>query len=131
MTGQETIIAAFNSPGTSEIAAVTSYESLFIRDHWHDLTEVPWWFQKSGIADKELAWVRDVTERINLQWLMLRPCFSKEERQNHEYEKRGNSVWRVNTKTGEEERLIEPLPGGSNTYRAEVVPVSVEIGWLG
>lgn len=57
MTKREKILAAFTREGTPEFGAVVSYDTIFIRDHWAALTDVPWWHAFGGAAD--LAWSED------------------------------------------------------------------------
>ena len=118
MTAREKILAAFSQQGTTEIAAVTSYESIFVRDHWFDLTEVLWWYRGSGIVEQEIAWMREVSEKTGLEWLGQAPCFSRAERERHRYEGRQGNVWRVDPLTGKETELLVPMPSGANTVCA-------------
>jgi hypothetical protein len=118
MTAREKILAAFSQQGTTEIAAVISYEMIFVRDHWFGLTEVPWWYQGSGIVEQEIAWMRDVTEKTGLEWQNQVSCFSRAEHERHRYEDRRGKVWRVDELTGEETELLVPIPSGANTVLA-------------
>lgn len=115
MTARERILAAFTPTGTPEVGVVSCYDGIFVRDHWHALTDVPWWYAGSGIMEHELAWARDVSERSGLEWLQVGSCPSREERRRFRYDRRADSVWRIDEATGQQTRLMEPTPGGVNT----------------
>ena len=116
MTGREKVLAAFRPEGTPQIGVVSCYDGIFTRDHWFDLTEVPWWYRNSGIVEQEVAWMRDFVGSSGLEWVMMHtPGFSREELKHHCYDERPNGVWRVDTLTGTEEKLIDPRPSGTNT----------------
>ena len=60
MTGRAKIEAALSPEGTAEIPAVLCYEGIYIRDHWAQLTTVPWWHQESPDLEQQLGWRREV-----------------------------------------------------------------------
>jgi hypothetical protein len=119
MTVREKVLSAFRSEGSPEIGAVSCYDGIFIRDHWFELTQARWWYRNCGVAERELAWARDCVRESGLEWLMMQtPGFSREELKRHRYEERADGVWRVDTRNGGEEKLIDPQPGGANTAAA-------------
>ena len=63
MTGREKIEAAFSKEGTPQIAAVMCYEDLYIRDHWDQLTDCPWWYQHVPDLELQMKWRRDVNAK--------------------------------------------------------------------
>ena len=115
MTAREKILKAFEPGGTAHAAAVTSYDCIFIRDNWFALTDVPWWFAYSGDIEKEIGWTRDYSEKSGLEWLNIGRCPSRTERSRRYFDRRSGGVWVVDGDTGEERRLTEPVPGGTNT----------------
>jgi hypothetical protein len=116
--GREKVLAAFEPEGASEIGAVSCYDSLFIRDHWFALTDVPWWYAFSGRAEWEVAWAQAYVTKSGLAWLQVRPCPSRVEQARQRYEQRADGVWRIDAESGEEVRLVEPRPSGTNTSSA-------------
>ena len=121
MTGREKILQAFEPSGTPEIGVVTCYDSIFIRDHWFALTDVPWWYAQSGVVEKELAWAGDVCRKTGLEWFTVSPCPSRVERSRHQYDQREDGVWLANGVTGRRRRLSEPMPSGTNTSCASSI----------
>lgn len=114
MTGKEKLLAAFTPDGTPEIGVVTAYDSLFLRDHYSDLTSIPWWdsAQRGSVAG-------DYHARSGLEWFSVGSCDSRAERARTRYEKRGDGVWRLDVETSEAVRLREPMPSGTNTECAK------------
>lgn len=112
MTGREKIEAAFSPEGTPEVAAVICYEGIYVRDHWDELTDRPWWDMFSLDIDDQVAWRRDVVERTGMDWLDLPNGASREHRANTRMEGRPDGVYTVNTRTGESSPLLRPLVSG-------------------
>jgi len=55
LTGRERIEAAFSAEGTRDLPAVICYESVFLRDHWPQLTQHPWWTLHVSDAQRRVA----------------------------------------------------------------------------
>ena len=116
MTGREKMEAAFSAEGTPEIPAVVPYEDIFIRDHWDELTDLPWWYREAPDLEHQLAWRRKVITEVGQDWFRLPRGSSRKEREEIFIEERPEGVYRVNRRTGERERLRRPPVGG------EVIP---------
>ena len=127
MTPREKILRALEPGGTPQIGAVSCYDGIFIRDHWSELTEVPWWMAGSGIVEQEIEWMRDVLDRSGLAWLGQGGCPSRSERRAHRIERRDGEAWRVDTRTGEKSRLSKPTRSGTNTSCAKDVHFDLDM----
>ncbi len=68
MNGRDRIQAALSPEGTPEIPAVICYESLFVRDHWPELSAEPWWVPMVPDLERQVAWRRQVAEQIRQDW---------------------------------------------------------------
>lgn len=126
MTNREKLLTAFTPEGTPEMGVVSCYELIFMRDHWFSLTSVPWYYAGSGLVEEELGWVQDFAAKSGLEWLAVSACPSCTERRHCRFEKRGQSVWRVNEQTGKETQLMEPIPSGTNTSCASDKHLSID-----
>lgn len=71
MTGRERIAAALSPAGSDELGAVVCYTGIFVRDHWSALTDRPWWVQWSPSIDEQLAWHREIAQRLDQDWVRL------------------------------------------------------------
>ena len=112
MTGREKIEAAFPDRGTTEIAATICYEGIFIRDHWAQLTDCPWWYAEAPELERQLAWRRDAIEQTGQDWFHLPRCPPREEREATCLEVRPDGVSRLDRRDGRRERLSEPQVSG-------------------
>ncbi len=112
MTGRERIEAAFSPDGAEDIPAVICYEGICIRDHWDQLTSLPWWHQFSSDLEEQLAWRREVIAGLRHDWFRLPDCSARAERAETFIEERGEGVFRINRRTGNEEKLTPPVVGG-------------------
>jgi hypothetical protein len=113
MTGREKIEAAFAQGGTSQVPAVICYEGIYIRDHWGELTERPWWWTESPDIEQQLAWRRDAITRTGQDWFYLPTTFPRQRRQGMRIEERGTGMYLVDP-DGRPRRLEEPQVAGWN-----------------
>ncbi|MEK7397719.1 MAG: uroporphyrinogen decarboxylase family protein [Candidatus Poribacteria bacterium] len=112
MTGRQKIESAFSESGTSEIPAVICYEGIYIRDHWDQLTDCPWWYQYSSDIEHQLKWHRDAITRTGQDWFYLPFFYSREERKNYVIEANSKGVFQINKRTGEKHKLTKPMVAG-------------------
>ena len=112
MTGREKIGAAISEEGTKEIPVVICYEGIYVRDHWGQLTSVPWWHQEEVDLDRQLDWRREVIDRTGQDWFGLPRFYSREIRESLVVEERVEGVYRVDRRTGDAVELTEPQIGG-------------------
>jgi hypothetical protein len=112
MTGREKIEAALSQEGTDEIPAVICYEGIFVRDHWEQLTERPWWHQVVPDLERPMACQREVIEKTGQDWFRLPHFYAREERETFAVEERPDGVFRIDLDTGEEGLWPAPQVGG-------------------
>ncbi|MBI2299464.1 MAG: hypothetical protein HYU66_11070 [Armatimonadetes bacterium] len=112
MTGRERIEAALSPLGSPEIPAVVCYEGIFIRDHWAELTGLPWWLRFSPDLDDQMTWLRVVHQRVPLDWINLPGCYAAAEREALRLEVSGDAAALVDTRSGARTVLEEPLVSG-------------------
>ena len=112
MNGREKMLAAFSLEGTPEFPAVICYEDIFIRDHWAQLTDRPWWVRATPDIETQSAWRREVEEAIGQDWFLLPEGASYEERAHVSIVTRGNQAYRLNRHTGATQRLAPPQISG-------------------
>ncbi len=112
MTGRERIEAALSPGGSPEIPAVICYEDIFIRDHWGELTDLPWWYREAPDVERQLRWREEVMPKIGQDWFDLPSCRPRRERDRLSIEERDAGVFLLDAGTGRERRLEEPVVGG-------------------
>lgn len=116
MTNREKFLAAFTLAGSPQTSVVCSYEDILLRDQWFHLTDVPWYYRRSGIVTEELRWISDYQKKTGLEWLSVASAPTRAERSARRFVTRSDGVWRVNAQTREESQLLPPVPGGTNTH---------------
>ncbi len=112
MNGRERIQAAFSPEGTPEIPAVICYEGIFVRDHWSQLGDDPWWMQGVPDVERQSAWRRRVAEAIGQDWFELPLGTTRTARKQVSIEERGDGVYAVDARTGSARRIDPPQVGG-------------------
>ena len=111
MTAKERFLAGLSRGGPHETCVGVCYENIFIRDHWPELTRLPWWYSVSPDLEQQIAWRREVVASVPHDWLLMPVSPPREEREALSLEVRPGGVLRRDRRTGEE-RLIEPAPVG-------------------
>ena len=112
MRGRQRIEAALSKDGSPEIPAVLCYEGIYVRDHWSQLTDVPWWHRHSPSIDVQLAWRRQVSDKTGQDWFVLPSFYAQEERQRLDLRVEDDRVWLVDTRSGRRTELVRPQVGG-------------------
>ena len=123
MNSREKILAAFSPEGTSEIPAVICYEDIFIRDHWTQLSERPWWVRAVPDVATQSAWRQEIAEAIGQDWFMLPEGTSRAERDAITIEEHDGQVLRVNRYSGLASTIRSPrISGWGNEAIASIHP---------
>lgn len=112
MTGREKIEAAFSGVGAIDIPVVIPYEDIYIRDHWEQLTSIPWWHAFAPDIELQRAWRKEVVESTGYEWFMLPQFYPRAERERIRLVERPEGVFQVDLRTGEECRLEKPQVSG-------------------
>ena len=112
MKGREKIESAFSEEGTSEIPAVICYEGIYIRDHWEELTDCPWWYQYSTDINEQMQWYRDFITKTGQDWFALPYFYSNNERKNKYIEVSSDGVFMNDRQTGSKYELRKPQISG-------------------
>ncbi|MEW6752160.1 MAG: uroporphyrinogen decarboxylase family protein [Candidatus Latescibacterota bacterium] len=112
MTGREKVASALSGEGARQLGVVLCYEGIYVRDHWSQLTDAPWWHQHAPEVDWQVAWRRDVLQRTGMDWFHVAQACSREERRALSLEERADGVWRRDARSGRATRLCPPVVGG-------------------
>jgi hypothetical protein len=125
MNGRERIEAAFSPEGTPEIGAVIPYESIFIRDHWEDLSDKPWWVRVSPDDNIQFTWRGEVARKIRQDWFDLPTGISKVDQENLSIEIHNTTVYLVDRRYNISRKLTPPKISGWPDYdNASIHPVN-------
>lgn len=121
MTGREKIQAALGPDGSPAFAAVTCYQSIFLRDHWEQATDAPWWAHHDPDPARAAQPWLDLVRRTDEDWFQVRYGATRQAREEISVAASGPSrpgdeaervVWQVNRRTGERIALHRAPIGG-------------------
>ncbi len=96
------------------------YESVFLRDHWAQLTKHPWWYLHVPDAQQQVAWTRDLVAAVGQDWLQMFPWTALEDEEHTTVDVKPEGVFRVHQRTGYREELTGPHGSG---WAAEDAPI--------
>ena len=127
LTGKQKIEAAFTDDGAREFAAVDYWELIFIRDHWDQLTVLPWYDQYSPKLERQTAWRREVLAKTKQDLFHVKPYYSRNERANLMINVQPEGVFLVDKVSGSRKQLEPPIIGGWSQFgqTESVKPTSV------
>jgi len=80
VTGRERILAALSPQGSPQAPAAICYEGIYVRDHWDQLTDLPWWYQFESDVDRQVVWRREMLTRTGMDWFELPLGYSRADR---------------------------------------------------
>ena len=132
MNGREKIIAALSAEGSPEIPVVIPYEGILIRDHWADLSALPWWAREDPDVATQAAWRSAVAQALEGDWAVLPTARPRAARESLRLEPRADGVYLVDGARGQARRLRAPevggwtARGGTESVHPEHPPETVE-----
>lgn len=122
MTGREKIAAALSPEGSPEFAAVTCYQGLFLRDHWEQATDAPWWAAHDPDPERAARpWV-EMLQRTGEDWFPVRYGATRQARADTSLTTTDEQVWKIQRRTGERTLLHRPPVGGVQPAPGQVAP---------
>jgi len=113
LTGKEKLFAALSREGTAEIPVTMPYEGIYIRDCWDKLTDLPWWYAMSPRREHILAFVRDIHEKLDQDWINP-PFISVGDMENAILSEEKGRVYRRNLRDGSVVEVFRPPVGGEH-----------------
>jgi len=129
MNSRDKMSAAITSGLESDFPAVIPYIGIFLRDHWEQITDEPWWLAE---RHTELDFVtklkveEDLQIKLDLDWIQCWLCPSREWRENHYVEVAGDKIFLVDAKEGKKTEITKQPPGGVHLPRGEELVKSID-----
>ena len=114
MTGRDKLIGILKGERARAFPVVLPYIGIFLRDHWDEVTRVPWWAVADGNLDASLQVQRDLYDALGIDWVSVGPSQPRSWRERHRVREDGGNAFLVNEETGEETQLHRPQPGGGH-----------------
>jgi len=123
MTGLDRILAAFSEQGTDDFPAVACYPGILSRDHYFELTDMPWWTVHDPNPVVQLQSLTEQNEAVGFDWYGLGPGASREEQQAVSIVVEGVNAFRLDRRTGKKTLLEPPVVSGTLKVLQENYPV--------
>lgn len=115
MTSKEKMFAVMDGVEVREFPVVIPYLGIFLRDHWEEVTEAPWWAVRTGDIETNLQVAKDLQEKLAIDWIPANGGYSREWREKHEVKVRGKQPFIIDKETGQERAIHREPPGGTQT----------------
>jgi len=112
MTGREKMTRMLEGGARGEIPVLLPYLGIFMRDHWKQVTDVPWWAIQDGNLETSLQAERDLHNALDIDWVMVGPGRGRAWRENHRVSEEGDGIFLINESSGEKTELSQPRAGG-------------------
>ncbi len=125
-SGKEKMLTAMGEGRAAESPVVIPYLEILVRDHWEQVTDVPWWSVRSGDIDAKLQVARDLQDELDIDWVPARLCEDRQWRDRHEVRTRGRRAFLVDRQTETETELEKEPVGGLLTHRTENIVHAIE-----
>ncbi|MHB9134650.1 MAG: uroporphyrinogen decarboxylase family protein [Armatimonadota bacterium] len=127
MTGSEQIAAALSPAGTPRIPVVFCYTGIYERDHFSELTSLPWWQAEDPAPEPQAAVYAALTQATDIDWYDVRVGRPDEERRHIQLEHAPDGIYRVDTRSGVRRLLSPPVSGGTLHTSQEEAPVFTDL----
>jgi len=116
MNGKDRMLAAMTKGISVDFPVVIPYIGIFLRDHWDEITDQPWWLNSHNLdLPSRLKVDEDLYVKLGIDWVQTGMCPSKERREEHRVKTQGSRAFLVNTITGSKEEIERPPKGGTHS----------------
>lgn len=112
MSPRERMNAVLSGEPTDALPVVIPYLDIFLRDHWREVTDLPWWAPWDGDIETHLRIARDLQRAVGVDWVPVYGGHSRAWRERHRIELRSGEPFLVDTESDAAHRLTEPPVGG-------------------
>lgn len=122
LNSRDKISAAITGRLESDFPVVIPYMDVFLRDHWEQITNEPWWLaerQTELDVTSKLKVEEDLQNKLDLDWILCGLCPSKEWRENNSIEVVGDKIFLVDSEKDKKTEIIKQPPGGTHIKRDE------------
>ena len=110
MNGKERLLAALTVGLDRDFPVVVPYLKIFLRDHWEEVTDKPWW--SIWEIERRLEVEEDLQEKLGIDWVQCSICPTREWRRSHKVEVLGGRVFLIDLSSGSKTEIRRPPVGG-------------------
>ncbi|NLC56326.1 MAG: hypothetical protein GX774_05770 [Armatimonadetes bacterium] len=115
-TSRERVFAALSLDGTDDFPVLLPYLGILLRDHWAEITNLPWWVELAGDIESRFQVARDLLEATAIDWTPGEMCAGRAWREEHRVGHEGGRVFLQNRVSGERREVHPEPPGGTQSF---------------
>jgi len=108
------MIKAMTDGLSGDFPVVIPYMSIYVRDHWEELTSKPWWVMKLLDLDARLKVEEAIQRELDLDWVETRLCPTREMRGRHRVKSHQGQTRLFDLYNGSIESITRPGAGGEH-----------------
>ena len=119
---RERVKVALTKGTRTDTPAVLPYLGIFLRDHWEEVTDKPWWAYQYGSFDDRCAVLDAMARATGSDWIPVGECAPRAWRDEHEVRAQAAEAALVNTRTGASSPLERPPVSGAQFQSSKLEP---------
>ena len=116
MTSKDRLLGALAGQPTDRPAVIVPYQGIFLRDHWAQVTDQPWWVIHGLDVEAYARAVADMDRALDGDWLPAFMVPPLDVRKRHTIETEGEQTYLVERGNGRRQR-IERSHGGTGVWQ--------------
>ncbi len=106
------MLAAMTDGLSNDYPVVIPYIDIFVRDHWDEITDKPWWVQNIWDVDAMLEVEKSFQEKVDIDWVPAPICPPRDWRKVHRVKALKGRLFLVDAVSSAMEEISRPPPGG-------------------
>jgi len=110
----------------AEFPVVIPYMGILLRDHWDEVTDVPWWAVRADDIEANLQVARDLQGKLDIDWIPAPAARNREWRARHEVGLQEGRAFLVDRESGTEREIVREPVGGFQTHRTTSAVHAIE-----
>ena len=122
MNGKRKMLSSIANGLHEDFPVVIPYVGIFLRDHWEEVTDRPWWTFYGHDLDAWLKVEEDLQAKLPMDWIECGMCPSAERRSRYRVRGDGGSAVLVDALSGKAEDVIQRPPVGGTHIPIEREP---------
>jgi len=118
VTSRHKMLTALRTGLDHDFPVIIPYVGIFVRDHWEQFTDRPFWYRQYGTPRQQLEWMADLLRAVPLDWLPVPLGLPHRWYQTHEVVAREGGWVLRDLNTGSETLLRRERPGGNQVVQS-------------
>jgi len=125
-SGKARMLAAMEGPNTVDLPVVITYLRILARDHWEQVTDVPWWATQGGDIEANLRVARDLQSELGIDWVPAPRGCTRQWRDRHKVALHEGRPVLMDGETGDRTEIVREPVSGFLTHQSDNLVHSAE-----